>query len=542
MVEFLSKIINSLRPAPTHIHSKIAEEEKPLNLAGITREGATKLSNEDLRLCYFASALVNRAMRIRADLITSRHFTIEYPDSKSEKIITEFLKNIKRNSARNLEFKQFLRARCIDTDVFGNAYAQLVTNKRKTKIVKLAPRHPLYMDLQRNSENKVILDEDELPKGYTFESDSIDKKDFERKEIAHLVFETIGDEFLGSSLLLPIYKTIERLANIEYGVAQSLFKHGLPTIDVEVGDINNPPTSESIDNVFSEVKGMMASDEYVHPYWYKVNVHNPNFPRGIENTLDYFVRSVVTITGIPAYLLLGAEKVGTRLTVEKLDKHLFLMLDGLQSSIKTYVENQIFRPVLDLEKSDADVQLNWHEEMEKADLDIARIISTLAPLAIEGKPVISWKEARDLLKLPADDDVKEDPHAVSETLALAKLSGIYLVHPHGEMIWKGQKKAIVKSVKFKTHIGERIYLLSNNLCYGIIILDSPSELTLREFKELRHKHRISEKDRIAWWPDKKKLYYYPVIRAEMFRVPRKWKYIKGVQTFVSDVELLGESR
>ena len=542
MVEFLSKIINSLRPAPTEVHSKIAEQEKPISLASLTREGGTVLTNEDLRLCYFASALVNRAMRIRADLITSRNFTIEYPDSKSEKIIAEFLKNIKVNSARNLELKQFLRARCIDTDVFGNSYAQLVTNKRKTKIVKLAPRHPLYMDLQRDSQNKVILDEDELPLGYSFESDSIDKKDFKRKEIAHLVFETIGDEFLGSSLLLPIYKTIERLANIEYGVAQSLFKHGLPTIDVSVGDDNHPPTTESISDVFSEVKGMMSSDEYVHPYWDKVNVHNPNFPSGIERTLDYFVRSVVTISGIPMYLLLGAEKVGTRLTVQAMDKHLFLMLDGLQSTIKNYVESQIFRPVLDLEKSDADVLLNWHEEMEKADLDIARIIHTLAPLAIEGRPVISWKEARDLLKLPSDVDVKEDPEAVSETLALAKLSGIYLVQPHGELIWKGQKKAIVKSVKFKAHIGERLYLLSNDLCYGIIILDTPSEMTLKEFRELRHKHRISESERVLWWPGKKKLYYYPVSRAEMFRVPRKWKYIKGVQTFVSDVELLEESR
>jgi len=538
MVEFLSRIIRSLRPAPTRVHSKVAEERKPLTDVSITKEDATKLSNDDLRLCYLVSALANRAIRIRSDLIMARHFTIEYPDSKSEKIIKEFLKNIKRNSARNLDFKQFLRARCIDTDVFGNAYAQLVLNKRKNKIVKLAPRHPLYMDLQRDSQNKVILDEDELPKGFTFESDAINKIDFKRSEIAHLVFETIGDEFLGVPLLLPVYKTIERLANIEFGVAQSLFKHGLPSVDIEVGDVNHPPTQDDINNASDEVKGMMSSDEYVHPYWYKVNVHNPNFPRGIEQTLDYFVRQICVVTGIPAYLLLGLERVGTRLTVEAMDKHLFLMLDGLQSTIKTLVENQIFRPVLDLEKSDADVQMVWHEEMERADLDIARIISTLAPVAIEGKPVISWKEARDLLKLPAEEDGAD---AISQTLSLAKLSGIYLMHPHGEMIWKGQKKAIVKSVKFKSHIGERIYLLSNNLCYGIIILDSPSELTLREFRELRHKHRISEEERVAWWPDKEKLYYYPVSRAEMFKVPRRWKYIKGVQTFVSDVELLEES-
>ena len=60
--------------------------------------------------------------------------------------------------------------------------------------------------------------------------------------------------------------------------------------------------------------------------------------------------------------------------------------------------------------------------------------------------------------------------------------GLYLVKPHAEMIVSGEKTLIVKSKKFTSHINEPLYLLEGKLCYGIIVLQAPTEITSKQFE------------------------------------------------------------
>ncbi len=518
----LAKIPRKLRPRSYPLHSVASTQ------GDILKEFT--ISPNDLKLAYLSHPVVNRALHFRADLIVARGFTIDFSDEKTKEIIGEFLNNIKLNSPTNADLKTMIRNACIDTDVFGNSYYQLITNRKKNKIVKLAPRHPVNMDFQRDNQNHILLDNYGEPLGYAFKMEQGEVK-FKRQEIAHLVFETLGDEFLGVPLLLPMFKTIERLANIEFAMAQALYKHGLPTRDIIVGNSDHSPSIQDIDDAAKEVQNIDRATEFTHPYWMEVKTIEPKWPSNVQNVPEFYLNAIVSASGIPKRFLLGEEKFAA--TTMSLQRNLSLMLDPLQSRVKSWVEEQIFRPVLDLEGCDGIAELVWANVLQQAEPGVVKDTIALANTVLEGKPLITWSEARQRLKLPATI-------AESEVIKLSipedDYPGIYLVEPHGELIWRRRKRAIVKSRKFSNHVGEPLYLLSGKQCYGIIKLDSPTEINLQQFKELAPKHLVKEEERLDWWPGKQTLFYYPFVIEELYKVPRKWKYEPGVQTFVRHVE------
>lgn len=525
MHRLLSRLASALSgPKPT-AHSVASAEKDVLRDFQITKE--------DLLLAFRSTPIINRAIRFRADLIVARGFHIEYPDARSKEIIERFFRNIKLNSPQHLDFTAFLRNCCIDADWSGNAFLQLVPNREKTKIVKLHPLHPLYVDFQRDSYGAIKLNDQGEPIGFAYKpklaGSYLEEINLKYDEVAHLVFETVGDELLGTPLILPLFRSIERLANIEWAIAKSLYKHGLPTRSISVGDRDHEPDADTIEKVAQEVQDIDSAAEYTHPYWYQVSTIDPKWPADVEKVPDYFIRLITAASGIPHYILLGEERIGTKATAESLQRSLSLMLDPMQARIKSFVENQIFRRVLDLEGCDSEVEFVWHEPIPDPSMPVADMVAKLASVTIEGKPVLSWKEARSLLELPIESHL-------SATFALNSYWGLPLVAPHAQLIWQGRKKAIVKSKRFYSHIGEPLYLLENQLCYGVISLDSPVEISLQEFRQLAPKHLVSEEEREEWWPDAKTLYYYPVMILQRFDPPRPCSYDPHAQVFVSEVK------
>jgi len=110
-------------------------------------------------------------------------------------------------------------------------------------------------------------------------------------------------------------------------------------------------------------------------------------------------------------------------------------------------------------------------------------------------------------------------------------TGLYLVPPHGELIYNGEKTLIVKTKNFKKHIKEDLILLSGNKAYGIIYLEEPKKISKEEFDKLVDKHKISQEEYEDWnW--KEPLYAYE-FRFSKFNVPIPVKIPKGVQIFVN---------
>ena len=121
--------------------------------------------------------------------------------------------------------------------------------------------------------------------------------------------------------------------------------------------------------------------------------------------------------------------------------------------------------------------------------------------------------------------------------SFAVLPGIYLVPPHARLIAEGKKTLIVKTRRFDKYIGRPLYLVEDNLIYGIITLKS----VLGPFKEkdvrekLRERHRISDKEWDKWWKGHDEFYIYEFDVDYLFPEPVPYEPPKGVQTFIRKV-------
>lgn len=135
-----------------------------------------------------------------------------------------------------------------------------------------------------------------------------------------------------------------------------------------------------------------------------------------------------------------------------------------------------------------------------------------------------------------DGMILEVPESGSVELAEKAQSGIYLVPPHGEMVWRGEKTAVVKSKPLKTHLFEPLFLASGDLVYGIVELSGGEPIGLKQFDELREKHRVTEKERLEWWPDAKELFLFNIKMTDRFEHPKPFKHEQGIQTFIKEVK------
>ncbi|RLC81206.1 MAG: hypothetical protein DRI61_04270 [Chloroflexi bacterium] len=136
-------------------------------------------------------------------------------------------------------------------------------------------------------------------------------------------------------------------------------------------------------------------------------------------------------------------------------------------------------------------------------------------------------------------DLKPQDVEVVTPKVFPKIStALILVPPHGELIYKGQKKGIVKTIKFNKHINEPLYLYSDNLLWGVIVLKDPKKISEEDFKKLYNIHKISEEERQKWSKNEPRwkegpFYLYEFEFKKLERpVPAKLK-VKGPQVFVN---------
>ena len=97
--------------------------------------------------------------------------------------------------------------------------------------------------------------------------------------------------------------------------------------------------------------------------------------------------------------------------------------------------------------------------------------------------------------------------------------GIYLAKGHAQLIHSGEKLLIVKAKLYKNK-DKILYFLERGLCYGIIKLKAPDNITIQEFEELRERHQITDIDRRKWWPRKEVLYSYRFDLVKLFGTPK----------------------
>ena len=462
----------------------------------------TKKGKKLLYTLFRRYPVIFQALTLRASLgVPSISFKTDNP--KAEKVLAKFLSNL-HPSSPNLYLTSFLRDLWLDTEIFGTSFIDPLWDKKRMNYLGFKKIHPISIDLLREhgEGSKVKLDPIGNPIGWVQEIES-KKKELTYRDISYLTFITIGDEFLGISRLEPIYKTIWRLMNIEEGIATAIFRHGFPLYDIQVsgGVEGKPPTKEQLDSAANSVKGLNYKSEFIHPPNYKVKLLEAfSLGKGDDYTSN-FIDLVSSVSSIPKYLLMGTAKELSRASASELLKMVKPGLIPSQQKLKLFFEEQVLAPLM------------------KANhiMDVPELVFGEAPLFTDAKEKLSEFELSEEEKLP----------------------GLYLVSPHANLIYEGEKKQIVKSEHgmkmLRNYVGRKMYLVSDNKVYGIIKLREPREISINDFIQLRYAHRISDEERKEWWPKDKKLFVYEFDIIKMFPKLKKFEVPKGVQTIIQEV-------
>jgi hypothetical protein len=353
---------------------------------------------------------INRAITIRQNLKVARGFKISFDHmknpKKAEEIVNEFLRKL-HPTRPLLVLQNRMRDIGIATDVFGNGYWEKLYSPSGTlekplpiekakEINGIAPIHPIHLGPKRDGMGNIIF-KNGNPESFIWKKDNT-KYEVDPKRIAHLKYIRIADEFLGMSLIEPIYKTGERILKIEEGITQSILTHQ-PMYDIIVGDESHHPTQEMIDDTVDVVKGLNYMSEYVHPHWIRVSQMEA-FSLG--KSYDYlrpFLNAIATQTGVPEFLLYGKGEGTNKATAQAMKEFIYQTIEPLQQADAMFIEGQLFAPLMKLHKIDEVPMIEWNDITPQDALETAKIIQILSTTLIDGKPVIDLEQAQELLKL-----------------------------------------------------------------------------------------------------------------------------------------------
>lgn len=368
-------------------------------------ERSVEITKDDLRLAFKTFGVIRRAICLLADLETARGFELIYSDDRTKNCIEEFIKNVSKNNHFHWDLPEFMRHASINADIYGDDFKALLPNK-SGEYVALQPLSPTMIDLRRDAQGDVIVERGK-PTGFCYKDENTSQFVDILNPVAQTNFVIIGDEFLGCSLIEACFNQIERMVTIEDGTAQAIAKFGAPFLDVSLEETGNyTPTEDDIKETTDQINQITQGSGWVHPAWKKAAFQNPVFPRGVAEFQMLLLDAIVTTTGVPKHLLVGQGQLITKATAESLQRMLNPFLEPRQESLSRTMENHVFAKVLEAKGIEGSVEVQWNEIMPEEDADIPQKVQALSQTTVEGKPIITWKEAREMLGLKAEDGKK----------------------------------------------------------------------------------------------------------------------------------------
>lgn len=278
-----------------------------------------------------------------------------------------------------------------NTDISGNGFNEKIYNKNKTSILRLKHVHPLTLSFKTNKEtNKIIVDEYGKPVGYVQYHSDVNGQEIESDvpldRIAHLRFNTLGDEFTGVSTIQPGYDTIVRLMNMEFSAAEAAIKTANPII---VGKCNTKSPHQIA--MWGTILGRINGKEQVFvPQDMELEMLSPG-PQNFNDYAEYFLTAVVSTFGVPKAMLLGESSGGNRAEAVVLSRHFYSLIRSNQRYMQEYF-NKIFEEYAEIAGFQAP-KLEFEDVAEDA------AVNTKSAIELFNAGIIDNKEARQMIGL-----------------------------------------------------------------------------------------------------------------------------------------------
>ena len=434
---------------------EILERQKEENLKVVTNPSAIALTTtkhssgsdtKDVRKTvkqlfnlYLTNQFVARAIQIRADTLVSRGYEIVGEDKRGVKFCEDLIKG---SGDTNL-FWQL----SVNTDIAGDGFLEKIKNMNKNKILRFKHIHPLTLQFTTTLDtDRIIVDNNGLPKSYTqfyIDSDGAEQeKIVQADNVAHLRYNTLGDEFTGISTIQSGYDTIVRLMNMEYSAAEAAVKTANP---IYVGKCNtkSPHQIAMWGTILGRISGR---DQLFIPQDMEIDLLSPG-PQNFSDYSDYFLDAVVATFGVPKAMLLGEGGGGNRAEAVVLSRHFYSLIRSMQKYQEDFFY-EVFKEYGEMAGFEAP-RLQFGDVAEDA------AVNSQSAIDLYTADIIDRNEARAMIGLYPTNAPEEKK--IQTTDAALKDSDMKTFHPakpgSPEGSQKNEKKDI-KNSEFSTFTGK----------------------------------------------------------------------------------------
>lgn len=237
--------------------------------------------------------------------------------------------------------------------IHGNSFVQLIWDKKK-KVNDLSLIDPKRMDYLKDSSDKVILDENNIPVGYVIKKsygdqtigDPIPEKYLKNltnttnsyfllaERITHFKINAVGDRLWGIGILEPAYSSVIRKMNIEEGQANSVYKNAFNPLLGYVGSDRKVATPKDLDWVSKKLAELDVTKVGAFPDWVKVDTVRYEQSPIVSATLEYQRENQISPAGLPMAIASGKADTTNKSTL------------GIHLQLNQFKLNRIVKSVL----------------------------------------------------------------------------------------------------------------------------------------------------------------------------------------------------
>lgn len=358
---FLEKFKESLNAVPQTQASALLKN-------GSEEIGLKKISPKQIEQYLWMHPVVPRGIEIKANRMTSRGYRVEaFDDSSDAKEAAARMKSLLDNSGGEILLNGWIQ----DGFAFGNGYYTLLPDKNSKEIVLIAREHPIFFRIARSKKedktNKKIsydvqygdwdmsygpMKIDPVTKkplaytqvAYNQGSDTVVPigKELSADQVAHLVFDTWGDEAEGISYIQYVHLLLKYMMNIEEAGAEGIFRSGFTQKKV-VTDINN---EKDLKKLAKNLDGINAADSIILPKGTDVENLLPGQTEFVP-THDLFLNLIAMRIGVPKPILTLDGSDINKATMDELMKDMINDIRADELKVKKTIEEQIFIPACD---------------------------------------------------------------------------------------------------------------------------------------------------------------------------------------------------
>ena len=367
---------------------------------------------------------------------------------------------------------------------------------------------------------------------YTINIDNT-PQNIDASRLTHLRTPSLDEESLeGESSLLCIYDDLTSLKSMTWGFGQAAWRHGGGLTAFVAPDSTDPQKQiDAIDELVTDINAMTVL----------------TLPHGTEmltekgthlSPKEYFdtcLQAISIGSRIPVSILRGSV-AGSLTASEKDRKDYFELLDNIQKEILTPALMNIlnrFQASGQLPQQEFLIEWDrtpiWMLEEQKGKLAAAQ--TALAEARTKTETNTARKAYLEYREMKAAQEKKTDSIRTTDI----KHNGLILQPPHAELIWRGIQKAIVKPTSMDAHVGEPLYLIADDTCYGLVMLDTEQVIKHDEFEKRTARHLMADD---ASLKRKQKLFYYDIKLLSLFTEPRRCETPDGARNLAKRVEFI----